>query len=156
MKKKKLLLGVIIFGLGLLGVLSILTMEIPLPPEAEEMLKDFTPIQKKLLTLGNPMFMLIVSVIIGTALFEKVNLKSPIIEKIVGLEENVDYSGILKFGVLGGIISGALLSLVGLVFNPILPNEFLELGESLKPTLTARFLYGGLTEEILMLSLIHI
>ena len=94
--------------------------------------------------------MLIISVIIGTVLFRKVNLKSPIIEKMVGLEDNVDYLEILEFGIFGGIISGVLLSLIGLFFNPILPNEFLELGESLKPTLTARFLYGGLTEEILM------
>lgn len=150
MKKKKLFLGLIIFGLGLIGILSILTMEIPLPPEAEEILKDLTPIQKKILILGNPILMLIISVIIGTVLFKKVNLKVPIVEKMVGLEGSVDYLNILKFGVLGGIISGILLSLVGLIFNPILPTEFLELGESLKLTLAARFLYGGLTEEILM------
>ena len=52
MKNKKLFLGLIIFGLGLIGILSMLTMEIPLPPEAEEILKDFTPIQKKILILG--------------------------------------------------------------------------------------------------------
>lgn len=150
MKKKKLFFGLIIFGLGLIGILSILTMEIPLPPKAEEVLRDFTPLQRNLVILGNPIFMLLVSVIIGTTLFKKVNLKSPIIENLVGLEENVEYPDILKSGVLGGIISGALLSLVGLVFNPILPNEFLELGQSLKPTLAARFLYGGFTEEILM------
>lgn len=150
MKKKKLFFGLIIFGLGLIGILSILTMEIPLPPEVEEVLRDFTPLQRNLVILGNPIFMLLVSVIIGTTLFKKVNLKSPIIENVVGLEENVEYPDILKSGVLGGIISGALLSLVGLIFNPILPNEFLELGQSLKPTLAARFLYGGFTEEILM------
>ena len=150
MKKNKLTFGLIIFGLGLIGILSLLTMEIPLPLEAEAVLNNLSPIQKKLVILGNPILMLIISVVIGTILFKKVNLKSPIIEKIVGIEESVDYSEIFKFGVLGGIISGILLSLVGLLFNPILPEEFLALGESLKPTLAARFLYGGLTEEILM------
>lgn len=90
MKNKKLKFGLIILGLGLIGVLSLLTMEVPLPPEAEDVLKDFTSTQKKFLILGNPILMLIISVIIGTILFKKVNLKSPIVEKIVGLEENVD------------------------------------------------------------------
>jgi membrane protease YdiL (CAAX protease family) len=150
MKREKLFLGLIIFGLGLIGVLSMLTMEVSLQPEAEEVLKNLTPIQKKLLILGNPTIMLMISVIIGTVLFKKVNLKAPIIERIVGFEHRVNYSSMLKFGILGGIISGILLSLVGLLFNPILPDEFLELGDSLKPTLAARLLYGGLTEEILM------
>lgn len=152
MNKQKVFLGLILFGLGLLGVLSILTMNIPLPPEAEAILKDrFTPQQIKILTLINPTIMLIVAVIIGSILYQKVNLKVPLIEKIVGIENNnLKPSKILKYGILGGVLSGVLLSLVGLIFNPILPTEFLKLGESLKPTLAARFLYGGLTEEILM------
>jgi membrane protease YdiL (CAAX protease family) len=150
MKRKKIFLGLIIFGLGLIGVLSMLTMEVPLQPEAEEVLKNLTPIQKKLLILINPTIMLMISVIIGIVLFKKVNLKAPIIERIVGFANKVNYSSMLRSGVLGGIISGILLSLVGLLFNPILPNEFLQLGESIKPTLAARLLYGGLTEEILM------
>jgi hypothetical protein len=143
MIRKKIFLGLIIFGLGLIGVLSMLTMEVPLQPEAEEVLKNLTPIQKKLLILVNPTIMLMISVIIGTVLFKKVNLKAPIIERIVGFANKVNYSSMLRSGVLGGIISGILLSLVGLLFNPILPNEFLQLGESIKPTLAARLLYGG-------------
>ena len=152
MNKQKVLLGLILFGLGLIGVLSILTMNIPLPPEAEAILRDrFTPQQIKILTLINPIIMLIVAVIIGSILYQKVNLKVPLIEKLVGVENNnLSPFNILKYGILGGALSGILLSLVGLIFNPILPTEFLELGESLKPTLAARFLYGGLTEEILM------
>lgn len=152
MKKQKAVLGLILFGLGIIGVLSILTMEIPLPPEAEAILKDrFTPLQIKMLTLINPIIILIVAVVVGTILYQKVNLKVPIIEKIVGIKnDNLNTYNILKYGILGGGLSGILLSLVGLIFNPILPEEFLKLGESLKPTLAARFLYGGLTEEILM------
>jgi membrane protease YdiL (CAAX protease family) len=152
MKKKKILLGLILFGLGMIGILSILTMNIPLPPEAEAILKDrFTSQQIKMLTLINPTIMMVIAVIVGTILYQKVNLKVPLIEKIVGIKnDNLNPSNILKYGILGGILSGILLSLVGLIFNPILPTEFLELGESLKPTLAARFLYGGLTEEILM------
>jgi len=149
---KKITLGITLSILGLIGIASMLTMNIPLPPEAEAILKDrFTPLQIKLLTLINPTIMLIIAVIIGTILYRKVNLKVPLIEKMIGIEvDNLNISDILKYGVLGGILSGILLSLVGFIFNPILPSEFLELGESLKLTLAARFLYGGLTEEILM------
>lgn len=152
MKKQKAVLGLILFGLGIIGVLSILTMEIPLPPEAEAILKDrFTPQQKKMLTLINPIIMLIVAVFVGSILYEKVNLKVPLIEKAAGIKnDNLNTYSILKYGIFGGVLSGLLLSLIGFIFNPILPAEFLELGESLKPTLAARFLYGGLTEEILM------
>lgn len=152
MKKQKALLGLILFGLGLIGILSILTMNIPLPPEAEAILKDrFTHQQIKMLTLINPTIMMVVAVIVGTILYQKVNLKVPLIEKMVGIKnDNLNTSHILKYGILGGVLSGILLSLVGIIFNPILPAEFLELGESLKPSLAARFLYGGLTEEILM------
>jgi len=93
----------------------------------------------------------LVAVVVGTLLYQSVNLKVPIIEKMVGIEQaSFSFSDILKFGIAGGILSGVLLSLVGLVFNSILPAEFIELGESLKPSLPARFLYGGITEEILM------
>lgn len=150
MKNKKLIFGLIIFGLGLIGVLSLLSMEVPIPPEAEEILKEFSLIEKKLLTMINPIFMLTISTIIGTVLFNKVHLSSPILEKVVGLKEEANYFDILKFGVIGGLVSGILLSLIFHFFNPILPNEFLELKDSIKPTLASRFLYGGLTEEILM------
>ena len=152
MIKKKILLGIILIILGIIGVASMLTMDIPLPPEAEAILKDkFTAGQIKLLTLINPTILLIIFVVIGTILYQKVNLKVPIIEKLIGIrKESIKTTSILKYGIVGGILSGILLSLIGLVYNPILPAEFIELGESLKPTLVARFLYGGLTEEILM------
>jgi len=149
---KKISLGIVLTIIGLIGIASILTMNLPLPPEVESILKDrFTPQQIKLLTLINPTIMLIVAVIIGTILYRKVNLKVPLIEKMIGIEDdNLNISNILKYGVLGGLLSGILISIVGLIFNPIIPSEFLELEESFKPTLAARFLYGGLTEEILM------
>ena len=152
MIKQKALLGLLLFVLGLIGILSILTMNIPLSPEAKAILTEkFSAEQIKLLVLINPVIMLIVAVILGVVLYQKVNLKVPIIEKVVGIKNNeLNIMDILKYGVLGGVLSGVLISLVGLIFNPILPKAFMELGETLKPTLAARFLYGGLTEEILM------
>ena len=152
MNKKKLMLAGILMLIGLIGIASILTMDIPLPPAAEAILLDqFTPEQIKLLTLINPTLLLLVAVIVGTILYQRVNLTVPIIEKAVGIEtDTVPLSEILKYGILGGILAGVLLSLIGLIFNPILPQAFKDLGESFEPSLPARFLYGGLTEEILM------
>lgn len=152
MKKQKVFAGFILFGLGIIGILSLLTMEIPLPPEAEAILQDrFTPQQIKLLILINPVLFLSVAVVIGTVLYQKVNLKIPLIGRIAGVESG-EWNGpdILKYGIAGGVLSGILLGLVSLLFNPILPAEFHELGQSLEPSLAARFLYGGFTEEILM------
>lgn len=152
MEKKKLVLGIILGFLGLIGVASILTMELPLPPDAEAILKaKFSPEQIKLLLLVNPIVLLLIAVTIGVVFYQKVNLRVPIIEKAVGIHtETVSYSDILKFGIVGGAIAGVLICLDGIVFNPVLPAEFKALGESIKPSLAARFLYGGLTEEIMM------
>lgn len=152
MNKKKLLLGFILFILGLAGVASILTMKLPLPPEAEALLNErFTPGQIKLLLLINPTIMLVIAVVVGTILYQKANLKVPLIERIVGIErELVNFSDMIKYGVVGGVLSGALISLVSFVFDPLLPAEFMKLSESIQPSLASRFLYGGITEEILM------
>jgi len=152
MDKKKLILGIIIAILGVIGISTLLTMNIPLPPEAEAILKEkFTDGQIKLLSLINPTLLLLITVVVGTIFYQKVNLSVPIIEKIVGISDKpLNLTKILTFGVIGGIIAGLVISIVALLFNPILPAEFKELGESIKPTLATRFLYGGFTEEILM------
>ena len=152
MSRKKILLGAILFILGLIGIASLLTVDFPLPPEAEAALRaQFTPQQIKFLTLINPTILLLVAVAIGTFLHELAGLKVPLLGRMVGIENNsISLVDVLKYGIIGGITAGVLLSLVGLIFTPLLPNEFVELGEKLSPTLAARFLYGGITEEILM------
>jgi len=151
MKKKNLILGITLFIFGTIGIISLLTMEISLPPETEVFQKDkFSAEQIKFLTLINPTIMLIVAVIVGTLLHNKVNLRVQLIENIINKNNtNVNYS-ILRYGIIGGVLAGVLLSLVGLIYYPHLPEEFLRLGDKLKPTIAVRFLYGGLTEEILM------
>ncbi len=54
------------------------------------------------------------------------------------------------FGIAGGITAGIFIVLVGAVYDPLLPEEFLKLGENIYTSLAVRFLYGGITEEILM------
>lgn len=151
MKKKKLYLGLTLFLLGILGMLSMLTVDIPLPEEFVSLLEDqFTPGQIKLLILINPTIILMVAVLVGTLLYQKVNLSIPIIEKMVGIkEEPIQTTEILLYGILGGILTGGILSTLSL-YRYISPREFELLYSSLDLTLAARFLYGGITEEIFM------
>ncbi len=101
MPRKKILLGLVLLILGIIGIASLLTMEIQLPSEAEATLKDkFTADQIKLLMLINPTILLIVAVVVGTLLYQRVNLTVPIIEKAVGLRNDViNLSEILRYGV---------------------------------------------------------
>jgi hypothetical protein len=149
--KNKIKLGIFIFLIGLAGVLSTLAMEIPLPKEIQKAIsKIFTPWEFKLLSLINPTIMLFFAAITGTLLYDKVHFQIPLIERLILKAKNTQVTGLLKFGVIGGLISGILITLTTLVFNPVLPAEFIELGNNFKPPLITRFLYGGLTEEILI------
>jgi hypothetical protein len=151
MNKKKIYLALVLFFLGMLGMLSILTTDLPLPEEIVSVLEDrFTPFQIKLLVLINPTIILIVAVIVGTSLYQQVNLSVPVIEKFVGIKsEAPKLRDILLFGIFGGFITGMILSILGL-YRYISPTEFELLNSSLNLTLAARFLYGGITEEIFM------
>lgn len=126
-------------------------MDIPLPNEIQEIISEqFTPWQFKLLSLINPTISLLASVVAGTLLYDKVKFKLPIIESLIYKARKTESSGILQYGVIGGIISGILIIIIAIAFKPFLPIEFIEIGEKFKPTLAARFLYGGLTEEIMV------
>lgn len=147
----KFKLGLFIFLIGFVGVLSTLTMDIPLPEEAQKaILELFSPWQLKLLNLINPTFFLLIAVALGIVLYDKIGLRSPILEGLIHKGKTTGLSGILHYGVIGGMISGVLILLVTVAFHPFLPVEFLEIGEKFSPGIAVRFLYGGLTEEILM------
>ena len=145
-------LGLILFAIGCLGVLSLLTVDIPMDEATKaKVLEQFTPEQFKLMTLLNPLIILIAMVLMGTVLHRQVNLSVPLLSKFVGLTTApISVAEVLKSGVIAGLIAGALMGLVALIFYPLLPEEFIAFGESVELTLAARFLYGGLTEEILM------
>ena len=151
-KKQLFSLGLCLFVLGFVGILSMLTMDISLPADVEQVLKkDFSDQQIKYLILVNPTILLLVAVVLGTILYNKVNLNIPVLEKVFGFEkEGVYFIELIKYGVLYGLISGILLSGLSLLFTPMLPFEFKVLGNAIQPTLAARFLYGGLTEEIML------
>ncbi|WP_300672747.1 CPBP family intramembrane glutamic endopeptidase [Soonwooa sp.] len=144
----KLRLGILLFVFGFIGILSILTMEIPVSENTKlEMEKILTPFQFKLLSLMNPTIMLIILVTVGTLVYEKVNFKLPFFEKIAFKDNSkIEWQVILKFGILGGILGGTLLTIVSNIFHNYIPLEL----EKFKPNVLNRFFYGGITEEILM------
>lgn len=152
MKKEKFILGILLFILGLIGVLSMLTMEIPIPEEARGILEaQFSAQQIKLLILINPTLILLIAVTLGISFYKKTGLKAPILEGIISKKEiDPSIKDILKSGVLLGVLSGILLTAIGSLFVPSLPEEFIKISENIKPSLAARFLYGGITEEIVM------
>ena len=151
MKKQNILLGIILFIIGFIGILSILTMKLPIPEETMKLLLEkLTPDQIKLVILINPTIMLAIAIFIGVILYKKVNLKVPIIEGIITGESSWNLIAILKYGIIGGIIAGILITLISFIFYPFLPNEFIEFGNNIKPSLATRFLYGGFTEEIIL------
>lgn len=149
--KQRVMFGIIMLLLGIIGVLSLLTMDITLPEEAAKILKDkFTPEQIKWVILINPAMMVMVAVLIGTFLHDKVKLSSPIIKSLVTKSSKYDIGSILKFGVLGGVLAGVLITISSAIFTPYLPTAMVELAENIDVTLANRFLYGGITEEIML------
>ncbi len=144
----KIKLGLLLFTLGFLGILSLLTMEIPIIEKLKtDMAEVFTPFQFKLLVLLNPTILLIIFTVIGTLAYDKVGFKLPVFEYLTRKSKvSVDYKNILKFGLLGGILSGSLLSFISWIFNSDIPQAL----KNFTPNLLNRFLYGGITEEIVM------
>jgi hypothetical protein len=150
--KKKFYIGLVLFLLGMLGMLSLLTVDFPLPEEMLSLLENqFTPSQIQLLILINPTILMLIAIVVGTILYQKVYLSVPIIEKWVGLrEDKVRIVEIFVYGIVGGLVSGMIIGFLGAFSRWLIPLEFDQMGESLQLTLAARFLYGGITEEILM------
>lgn len=151
MKRNLILLGIVLFVMGFAGVLSLLTMDFKIPDEAAALIAEkFTPMQFKLVTLINPTVLMIIAIVVGIVLHKKVALGAPVIESLISKEKVNNLKGILFFGLIGGIFAGLLIELAKLVFMQIVPAEFAEISQNLQYTLAARFLYGGITEEILM------
>jgi membrane protease YdiL (CAAX protease family) len=149
--KERFLFGLLVFMLGMAGILSLLTMEITLPETVASMLKDrFSPTQIKFLILINPTIFLIIAVLFGSFLHDKVSLDAPIIKSFVAKHKHFNQNSILKFGIIGGVITGIVLVLSNAISAQYLPSELVEIGNNLEVSLANRFLYGGITEEILM------
>ncbi len=148
---KKLKLGLTLFFIGLLGILTMLTITIPLDSFPKEVLEKISPQTLKYLVLINPTLFLLIAIAVGTALYDKVGLSVPTISSILKIEDaKIKFIDQIKFGILLGLLTGILTTIVGLTFKSSIPQELIEVGNKIKVTTLARFAYGGLTEELLM------
>jgi membrane protease YdiL (CAAX protease family) len=148
---KKIKLGLTLFIIGLLGILTILTITIPLDSFPKEVLEKISPQKLKFIVLINPTILLFIAVVVGTILYDKVGLTIPTISSILKIEHaKIKFIDQIKFGVLLGLLTGILTTIIGFVFKSSIPQEFIEIGNKIKVTTLARFVYGGLTEELLM------
>lgn len=152
MRKRKIVSALILLILGFIGISSLLSTQISLPEEALVQLREqFTAQQIRLLILVNPTILLLLAIIAGINLYKKTGLSIPVIDKISGnVPEPLKIADLLKYGVFGGLLAGVLLSMLIWILYPMFPPEFIKLSEETSPSPAARFLYGGLTEEIIM------
>jgi len=147
--KPKLKLGLTLFALGFLGALTMLTVQLP----EGSMPKEFSPIVIKFLTVLQPTIFLAVAVLLGTLLFDKVNLTVPVISSLLKIERKPIqpiFMQQLKYGVLLGLLAGIGIVMTEFVFKKLTPHEFEALAGGTELTLWARFLYGGIAEELLL------
>lgn len=148
---QKLKLALVLFFLGFTGILSLLTMELPLPSEAREFLSQmYTSAQIKGLLLANPTIFLLLAILLGIFTYHKVNLSLPLIESWLAKKKLPYVYPLLIIGIGGGLFAGLIMILSALVFQPFLPAEFLQMGNYFRPNAAVRFLYGGITEEIIV------
>ncbi|ABB56571.1 CPBP family glutamic-type intramembrane protease [Synechococcus elongatus] len=129
--------------LGMMGVLSLLLL--PLPPLGETPL---SPIALRVLVLAQPTILLTIAVLTGSRLALSVGLQAPV---IVALSNRQNGWQLLQPqlwpALLGGLLSSVLFWAIAGVGQFLLPPAF---STASAPPLLLRFLYGGITEEILL------
>lgn len=152
MTKFKVKLWLCISFLGLLGVVSLLASEIPLPDLPKQMTDRFSPTQIQFLILINPAILIILFSLLGTILYDKVKLRVPILEVSLNNGEKIPYSlrDIFRFGLFMGVVAGLLIMGIARIFDPYLPDAFQEATKGPSLSILSRVLYGGIAEEIMM------
>ena len=138
--KQRWKVGLCLFGLGFMGILSLLAADLPLQNLPPALHDRFTPVQLKLLVLINPTLLLLVTVLVGTTLYPKTTLR-------LWWPRSPSWR---NDGVVPGVVAGLSILLVTAGFNLVIPQELRHLGEANQLGILPRFLYGGITEEILL------
>ena len=149
--KRKTKLALFLFFLGFIGVLSTLTMEFPLPLKAlEDWQQTYSETQIRALMLLNPTLFLLVGVILGVQLYKKVDLRLPVFEFLLLRKKKPTIYPLVIVALGGGLFAGLLITVSTIVFQPHMPMEFIELSEKFRPNPLVRYLYSGITEEIIV------
>jgi membrane protease YdiL (CAAX protease family) len=155
--KPRTRLSLILWSVGFAGILSLLLIDfealialVPFAPGEEA--PEMTPLLKAL-SLVQPALFLALAVVAGASTADKVGLRAPVCEALAdGGSWRDGLRGQIVPGLLGGLVGSAgILASVALV-RPLLPAGLAEriaaLGDVMP--LPTRFLYGGITEEVLL------
>jgi hypothetical protein len=150
-------LFLILFVLGLIGVLSFLLVDLsalvglfPMPPG--EQAPTITP-ALKLLSLIQPIVLLALAVLAGVVLAPRVGLSSPYVESIAAGRPSLSaLRPQLVPAVLGAVVGSVCILLTASAVRQVLTadvNDRLSALGTLLP-LPMRLLYGGIVEELLL------
>lgn len=136
--------------LGIAGIGSILLSTFPIDVPSE-VLERFSYSSLRLLSLLNPLILLSFAVFVGGSLAPKISLHAPLIEGILkGKSIKPVFKEQLISGVLFGIITGIVILILSSISEPYLPASFIEKSKEVTLSPITRFLYGGITEEIML------
>lgn len=149
-------LFLVLFLAGLAGVVSFLLVDLAALVALFPALAGSAPVSTpviKLLSVVQPAVLLLVAVTVGLVLAPKVGLSAPVAEAIAARRPVIPaLRPQVAPGVLGGIVGAASVLLSAAVFRPFMAAEtaarISEFGKLLP--LPTRFLYGGITEELLL------
>ncbi len=152
-------LFLILWAVGFLGVLSFLLVDlnaliamVPFPAgQAPEDLPS--PALLKVVSLIQPTILVSLAVLIGVLLANRVGLHAPAAEAFAAKEPFVSkLVPQLVPAIVAGIAGGIAIVLAWVIAKPYLSADFVTRAEGFNHVLPApvRFLYGGLTEEILI------
>ncbi len=148
--KNKLKLGLALFLIGMLGIITLLTVTVPLDSIPNEVLDYLSPGMIKVLILVNPVILLLIAVIVGSLLADKVGLKVPAVAHVLNIEKPaIRFQEQMMYGILIGLFAGLLLIMIRLAFGQLIPEVFAQLENNVQTTPLARIGYGGFTEEII-------
>lgn len=135
----------------LLVDLDALIAMMPLP---EDQKTDMPPwYVLKLASVVQPAILVTIAVTVGIWLAPKVGLRSPAAEAFAeGRSVMPELRPQVLPGIVAGILSGIAIVACWLLFRPFLDAEFAARSEAFNKLIPAavRFLYGGLTEEVLL------
>lgn len=144
--------SLILWIMGLLGVLSLLITPMPISIFPAEIQRKINPETFKYLMLINPIIMVTLAILIGHFITAKVGLHAFILEKVIqgkGISKEA-VKDLLIFAIPCGMVTGIFFLIYTYLMIPYLPKELTELDKIFQPNFLTRFLYGGITEEILM------
>jgi hypothetical protein len=151
-------LFLLLWVLGMAGVLSFLLVDlealiamVPLPDDQKTQMPPWFVI--KLASVAQPAILVTVAVLIGMCFAPKVGLRAPASEAFAERRAILpELRPQVLPGVVAGILSGVAIVACWLLFRPFLDAEFVVRSEGFNKLMPAavRFLYGGLTEEVLL------